>query len=231
MSLDVGQVFLQLFQGFLTSINIFAFTLIFALPLGLILSFGEMSKFKPLSYLIKGFIWIIRGTPLILQIIVIFYVPALLGFDLEILFSWMFEGAANSDEKVRTVFVIIAFIINYSCYFSEIYRGGIQSISRGQVEACRVLGIKRGTAFKRVIFPQVYKRILPPMSNEIITLVKDTSLARAIGVMEIIMVAENLTSLYGVVWPLLATGVFYLIFNGFLTLLFSFLEKKVGYYK
>lgn len=222
-------VILQLFQGFGISILIFACTLIFALPLGLLVCLGEMSRLKPVSWLFKGLVWIIRGTPLMLQIIIIFYLPGLLGLDMESAFTWLL-GEDDIDQKVRTLSVIIAFVINYACYFAEIYRGGIQSIPKGQYEAGQLLGLKKSQTFIRVIFPQVYKRVLAPMSNEIMTLVKDTSLARTIMVMELIFVAEGVMSKTGAIWPLFATGLFYLIFNGMLTLLFSYLEKRQRYY-
>ena len=194
---------------------IFALTLVLALPLGLDISFGSMSKFKPLAYITKIFVWIIRGVPLMLQVIIFFYVPGfLLGTPL---FSRM--GS-----------VVAAFVINYACYFSEIYRGGIESISKGQYEAGQVLGMTKSQIFFKVILMQVIKRILAPMSNEVITLVKDTALARVIMIVEIIQAAQNFAA-YGLMWPLFYTAVFYLIFVGLLSLLFGWLEKKLDYYK
>lgn len=195
---------------------LFILTLVAALPLGLIVCFGSMSKFRPLQWLVKTFVWIIRGTPLMLQVIVVFYGPGL-----------MFDYPMTS----RFAAVLIAFIINYACYFSEIFRGGIESIPRGQYEAAQVLGMPKGQIFFRIILPQVIKRIIPPMSNEIITLVKDTSLARIIAVEEIIMVAQQLVNNYVIIWPLFYSGAFYLIFVGILTLLFRYAEKKLDYYK
>lgn len=195
---------------------IFALTLVFALPLGLIISFGSMSKFKPLAYVTKVFVWVIRGVPLMLQIFVVFYVPGLL-----------FDGFSGFD---RFPSVLIAFVINYACYFSEIYRGGIESIPKGQYEAGQVLGMKKGEVFFKVVLMQVVKRILPPMSNEVITLVKDTALARVIAIAEILKAAENYAA-YGIIWPIFYTAVFYLVFVGLLTLLFGFFEKKLSYYK
>lgn len=221
----------ELFKGFGVSLEIFFFTMVFALPLGLIVCMCEMCRFKPLAYLTKIYVWIIRGTPLMLQIIVIFYVPDLLGLNIGSAFEWLFQNSENADQKVRMMFVIIAFVINYSAYFAEIFRGGIQSVSKGQYEAGQLLGLNKRQTFFNIILPQVYKRTLAPMSNEIITLVKDTSLARIIGILELIMVAQNMMSRSGLVWPLLATGLFYLIFIGLLTLLFSYLEKKSNYYK
>lgn len=209
------KVTLSLLEGFETTCLIFALTLVLALPLGLVISFGSMSKFKPLAYLTKVFVWIIRGVPLMLQIFVVFYVPRLL---------W--------DMSFFTRFnaVIVAFVINYACYFSEIYRGGIEGIPRGQYEAGEVLGMTKSQIFFKVVLMQVVKRIIPPMSNEIITLVKDTALARVIMVVEIIKAAEEYAA-YGLIWPLFYTAVFYLAFVGILTLLFGFIEKKLSYYK
>ena len=194
---------------------IFALTLVLALPLGLVISFGSMSKFKPLAYVTKIFVWIIRGVPLMLQVIVLFYVP---GF--------VFGAPLFS----RFGSVVAAFVINYACYFSEIYRGGIESISKGQYEAGTVLGMSKGQIFFHIILMQVVKRILAPMSNEVITLVKDTALARVIMIVEIIQAAQNFAA-YGLIWPLFYTAVFYLIFVGLLTLLFGYFEKKLSYYK
>ena len=209
------EVTLNLLNGFGVTLLIFAATLVFALPLGLVLSFGSMSSFKPLKAVVKVFVWIIRGTPLMLQILVVYYGPALI-------FGWGFLE--------RVVAVIVAFVINYACYFSEIYRGGIQSISKGQYEAGQVLGMTRSQIFFRVVLLQVIKRIVPPMSNEIITLVKDTSLARIIVVEEILKVAYDYT-IKGTIWPLFYTAVYYLIFVGILTLLFGYLEKKLNYFR
>jgi len=204
--------------GFLTTLEIFALTLIFALPLGLIIAFGSMSKFKPLKYLVKGFVWIIRGTPLMLQLLVVCYGPGLIGLP------------AVRDEMLA---VIVAFVINYACYFSEIYRGGIESVSKGQYEAGQVLGLNKIQIFFKIILMQVIKRIVPPMSNEIITLVKDTSLANTLAVVEIVRVAKNFTGTYAIniMIPLLVAGLFYLLFVGVLTLLFGWIEKKLSYYK
>ena len=209
------EVTLSLLDGLKQTCLIFALTLVLALPLGLVISFGSMSKFKPLSIVTKFFVWVIRGVPLMLQVIVVFYVP---GFVFgKPLFS-------------RFASVIAAFVINYACYFSEIYRGGIESISKGQYEAGQVLGMTRSEVFFKVVLMQVVKRILAPMSNEVITLVKDTALARVIMIIEIIQAAQNFAA-YGLIWPLFYTTVFYLIFVGILTLLFGFFEKKLSYYK
>ncbi len=209
------EVTLSLLDGLEQTCLIFALTLVLALPLGLVISFGSMSKFKPLAYLTKIFVWIIRGVPLMLQVIIVFYVP---GF--------VFGAPLFS----RFGSVIAAFVINYACYFSEIYRGGIESISKGQYEAGQVLGMTKSQIFFKVILMQVVKRILPPMSNEIITLVKDTALARVIMIVEIIQSAQNFAA-YGLMWPLFYTAVFYLIFVGLLSLLFGYFEKRLNYYK
>ncbi len=208
----------KLFVGFLTTLEIFALTLVLALPLGLIVAFGSMSKFKPLKWIIRGFVWIIRGTPLMLQLLLVCYGPGLIGLP------------AVKDEMVA---VIVAFVINYACYFSEIYRGGIESIAKGQYEAGQVLGLKKSQIFFKIILFQVIKRILAPMSNEIITLVKDTSLANTLAVIEIIRVAKSFSATYSinVIIPLLYAGAFYLIFVGLLTILFGKLEKKMSFYK
>lgn len=223
----------SLLRGFCTTLKLFSLTLLFALPLGLLISFGSMSKFKPLKNLIKIFVWIIRGTPLMLQLIVIYYGPGLIGkwavgmnssnFFINWLATWtVFE---------RFLAVLIAFVINYACYFSEIYRGGIESIPRGQYEAGQVLGMTKSQVFFKVILLQVIKRIVPPMSNEIITLVKDTSLARIVAVYEVIWSAQVYIKSEGLLWPLFYTGAFYLVFCGALTILFGYIEKKLDYFK
>ena len=209
-------VTLKLLDGFSQALIIFGCTLLAAIPLGLVIAFGSMSKFKPLRWVMRTFVWVIRGTPLMLQLIIVFYGPGLM-FDMPAL--------------PRMTAVLIAFIINYAAYFSEIYRGGIESIPKGQYEAGQVLGMTRTQIFFHVILAQVIKRIVPPMSNEIITLVKDTSLARIIAVREIIMEAQSFISTYALIWPLFYSGAFYLVFNGLLTLLFGYIEKKMDYYK
>lgn len=205
-----------LFDGFGVTCLLFILTLLLAIPLGLAVCFGSTSKVKPIAWLFKIIIWIIRGTPLMLQIVVVYYVPGLL-FDYPM--------------KSRFISVLIAFVINYACYFSEIYRGGIESISKGQYEAGQVLGMNKSQIFFRIVLPQVTKRILAPMSNEIITLVKDTSLARIIGIVELIAISQQLVNQFVIIWPLFYAGAFYLIFNGLLTVLFRFAEKKLNYYK
>ena len=209
------EVTLSLLKGLEQTCLIFALTLVLALPLGLVISFGSMSKFKPLSLVTKIFVWIIRGVPLMLQVIIVFYVPGyLLGTPLFSRFG-----------SVRA-----AFVINYACYFSEIYRGGIESISKGQYEAGQVLGMTKSQIFFKVVLMQVVKRILAPISNEVITLVKDTALARVIMIVELIKAAQEFAA-YGLMWPLFYTAVFYLIFVGLLSLLFGYFEKKLDYYK
>ena len=183
----------SLLEGFGTTVEIFGLTLLLALPLGLLLSFGSMSRFRVLKWLVKTFIWIIRGTPLMLQLIIIYYGPGLVGTWAQGLeqSNFLVDWLASWSVFDRFVAVIVAFVINYSCYFSEIYRGGIESISRGQYEAGQVLGMTRTQVFFKVVLLQVVKRIVPPMSNEIITLVKDTSLARIIAVYEIIWAGQS----------------------------------------
>ena len=230
------RVSLSLLSGFGTTLEIFLLTLLFALPLGLIISFGSMTKIKPVRWFIRCFIWIIRGTPLMLQLIVIYYGPGLIGTmaagkvsagSTFFLWHWL-EGWHVFD---RFLAVMIGFIINYACYFSEIYRGGIESISKGQYEAGAVLGLSKVQVFFKIVLLQVIKRIVPPMSNEIITLVKDTSLARIIMVYEIIWSGQQFIKSDGLLWPLLYTGIFYLAFCGLLTLLFGRIEKKLSYFK
>ncbi len=209
------EVTLELLKGFWETVKIFALTLLFSLPLGLVLSFCSMSKFKPLKFITKIFIWIIRGTPLMLQLIIVYYGPGLI-------FGW--------DLMERFTAVLVAFVINYSCYFSEIYRGGIESIPKGQQEAGLVLGMSKSQIFFKVVLMQVVKKITAPIGNEIITLVKDTSLSSVIAIPEILMMAKDF-SMQGLIWPLFYSAVFYLVFCGVLTILFSFIEKKLDYYK
>ena len=209
------QVTTSLLQGFWESLKVFGLTLMFSIPLGLVISFGSMSNWKPLRALTRGFVWVIRGTPLMLQLIIIFYGPGLM-FDL--------------PAMPRFTATIVAFAINYACYFSEIYRGGIESIPVGQYEAGQVLGMTKSQIFFKFVLLQVIKRITAPMGNEIITLVKDTSLARVIGIYELIWAGEHFIK-KGLIWPLFYTGVFYLLFSGLLTLLFGYLEKKLDYFR
>ena len=226
------EVTLFLWEGFKISLLIFAVTLLCGAPLGLPIAFCSMSKFKPLRALSKIIVWIVRGIPLMLQIFIIYYVPGLL-FEFP-LFSkidiYMLVNYGIVDAG-RIVAVLIAFTLNYACYFSEIYRGGIESISYGQYEAGYVLGMTKSQIFRKIILVQVIKRIVPPMSNEIITLIKDTALANCIMVCEIIKNAKELAANEALVWPLFFTGVFYLVFVGLLTILLGKLEKKLDYFR
>ena len=206
----------QLLGGFKYTLLIFFITLVAAIPLGLPIALGSMSRFKPLRWISRAVVWVIRGTPLMLQIMVVFYVPGLVF---------------GTPFRSRIIAVLIAFIINYAAYFSEIYRGGIESIPVGQYEAGQVLGLTKTQTFFKVVLFQVVKRIMAPMSNEVITLVKDTSLANVIAVGELIMSAQNIVKVYAIIWPLFYTAIFYLIFCGVLTLLFNALEKKLNYYR
>lgn len=209
-------VTLALLKGFGETLNIFLLTLVFSIPLGLLVAFGTMSKFSPLRMVMKSIVWIIRGSPLMLQLIIVFYGPGLL-FGL--------------PAMGRFTAVILAFTINYACYFSEIYRGGIESIPVGQYEAGQVLGLTKNQIFFKIILMQVVKRIIPSMGNEIITLVKDTSLARVIAVYEIMWVGQAFIKSDGLIWPMFYTGAFYLVFSGLLTLLFQRIEHKLDYYR
>ena len=214
-------VTLSLLEGFLTTVKLFALTLVFSLPLGLLLSLGSMSKIKVLRYPIVFLIWVMRGTPLLLQLLIIYYGPGIL----------LHANVWGSGDGGRFTAALVAFVINYACYFSEIYRGGIQSIPVGQYEAGKVLGMTNSQIFRKVILLQVIKRIVPPMANEIITLVKDTSLARVIAVYEIIWSGQAFIKSAGIIWPLFYTGAFYLIFSGLLTLLFGYIEKRLDYFR
>ncbi|MGN8896218.1 amino acid ABC transporter permease [Flavonifractor sp. HCP28S3_F3] len=208
-------VTLTLLEGFVVTLELFLLTLLFALPLGLVISFGSMSRCAPLRWVVKTVVWIVRGTPLMLQIMVVFYGPGLM-FDLPLL--------------PRFTAAVVTFVINYACYFSEIYRGGIQGVPAGQQEAGLVLGMTRSQIFFKVTLLQVIKRIVPPMGNEFITLVKDTALVRVISVYEIIWMGESFIK-KGMIWPLFYTAVFYLVANGILTLLFGWFERKLNYFK
>ena len=208
-------VTMELLNGFWESLKVFGLTLLFSIPLGLVICFGSMSNWRPLRTLTRGFVWIIRGTPLMLQLIIIFYGPGLM-FGL--------------PAMPRFTATIVAFSINYACYFSEIYRGGIESIPVGQYEAGQVLGMTKSQIFFKVVLLQVIKRITAPMGNEVITLVKDTSLARVIGIYELIWAGEQFIK-KGLIWPLFYTGIFYLVFSGLLTILLNRLEKKLDYFR
>ena len=216
-----SNVTLSLLEGFLGTLKLFSLTLLFSLPLGLIISFGSMNKNLVVKLPIRFIIWVVRGTPLMLQLLIIFYGPGIfLGVNL-----W---GAGDSG---RFTAALVAFVINYACYFSEIYRGGIQSIPKGQYEAAAVLGLSKSQTFFRIVLLQVIKKIVPPISNEVITLVKDTSLARVIAFYEIIWEGERFIKSTGIIWPLFYTGAFYLVFSGLLTLLFGYIEKKLDYFR
>ena len=226
------EVTLFLFDGFKISLLIFAVTLLCGAPLGLPIAFCSMSRFKPLKAISKVIVWIVRGIPLMLQIFIIYYVPGLL-FDYQLfgqIDRYMYIEYGIMDMG-RIVAVLIAFTINYACYFSEIYRGGIESISKGQYEAGYVLGLTKSQIFRKIILKQVVQRIVPPMSNEIITLIKDTALANCIMVCEIIKNAKELAATKAMIWPLFFTGVFYLIFVGLLTIILGRAEKKLSYFR
>ena len=214
-------VTLSVLEGFRGTVKLFALTLVFALPLGLLISLGSMSRAHVLRYPIKFIIWIIRGTPLLLQLLVIYYGPGIL----------LKSNIWGSGDNGRFIAALVSFVINYACYFAEIYRGGIQSIPVGQYEAGQVLGLTKGQIFRKIVLLQVIKRIVPPMSNEIITLVKDTSLARVIAVYEIIWNGQAFIKSAGIIWPLFYTGAFYLVFSGLLTLLFGYIEKRLSYFR
>lgn len=214
------QVFRALNQGALVTLRLFALTLLGAVPLGLVIALGAMTRFRPLRYLTRSIIWVVRGTPLMLQLSAIYFGPGLLGYNL-----W------GTSRQGRWIAVITAFILNYACYFAEIYRGGLESIPKGQYEAGQVLGMTRPQIFFRVILKQVIQRILPPMGNEVITLVKDTSLARVVAVYELIWAGEAFIKSNGLIWPLFFTGLYYLAFSGILTVLLNTLERRMDYFR
>lgn len=218
-------VFNALNVGFLQTLKLFIITLLGALPLGLIISFGSMSKFKPLKYLVNTVVWVVRGTPLMIQLLIIYYFPGLMFHN----------NVWGSGETGRFVASAVAFIFNYACYFSEIYRGGIQGVPKGQQEAGQVLGLSKSQIFFKITLLQMIKRIVPPISNEVITLVKDTSLSRIIALQELIWAGQAFLKgsqgISGQIWPLFFTCVYYLIFSGLLTVLFNKIEKKLGYFK
>lgn len=218
-------VFNALNVGFLQTLKLFLITLAGSIPLGLIISFGSMSRFKPISAFSKTLVWVVRGTPLMIQLLIVYYFPGL------VLHNPIWGG----DESGRFLAAAVAFILNYACYFSEIYRGGIQGVPHGQQEAGQVLGLSKSQIFFKITLLQMIKRIVPPMSNEIITLVKDTSLARIIALQEIIWAGQAFMKgsqgISGQIWPLFFTGVYYLAFSGILTVLFNKLEKKLDYFK
>ena len=211
-------VTLSLLQGMRQAAVLFGLTLAFSLPLGLLVALGSMSRCRPVRALFDALVWVIRGTPLVLQLIIIFYGPGL----------WFGHNIWGSNRMLACT---VAFVLNYACYFSEIYRGGIEAIPKGQYEAGQVLGMTKNQIFFKVVLLQVVKRIVPPMSNEIITLVKDTSLARIIAVYELIWSGQTFIKSAGIIWPLFYTTVFYLVFNGGLTLLFGYIERKLDFFK
>lgn len=214
-------VTVSLLNGLATTFEIFLLTLLFALPLGLLLALGSMSRVKAVRYFVDVLVWVIRGTPLMLQLIIIFYGPGL----------WLGHNIWSGDETGRIMATVVAFSINYSCYFSVIFRGGIEGVPAGQREAGQVLGMTRTQIFFRITLLQMIKRVVPPMSNEIITLVKDTALARIIAAYELTFAGYSFMKSQGITWPLFYTGVFYLAFVGILTILFNFIEKKLDYFK
>ncbi len=209
----------RLSESFFLNVQLFGATLLFSLPLGLVIAFGAMSKFKPLAWLVNGVVWVVRGTPLMLQVMVVFFGPGLMDIGN----PWTVSGG-------RFMAAIVAFSFNYACYFSEIFRGGIQGIPRGQTEAGQVLGLTRPQIFFKITLPQLTKRILPPMGNEVITLVKDTSLANVIANLDVILTAKEYTSA-GLIWPLFFTAIYFLVFVGILTIVFGLLERKLDYIK
>lgn len=211
----------SLISGLGTATQLFALTLLFGLPLGLVIAFGSMSKWRPLKVVVDVIVWIIRGTPLMLQLIIIYYGPGL----------WLDSNIWGGGSSGRMTACVIAFVINYSCYFSVIYRGGIQGVPVGQREAAEVLGFTKSQIFFKVTLLQMIKRIVPPMSNEIITLVKDTSLARIIAITELIKAGESYMKSAGIIWPLFYTGLFYLVFVGILTIVFNLIERKLSYFR
>ena len=211
----------SLISGLGTATQLFALTLLFGLPLGLVIAFGSMSKWRPLKAVVDVIVWIIRGTPLMLQLIIIYYGPGL----------WLDSNIWGGGSSGRMTACVIAFVINYACYFSVIYRGGIEGVPAGQREAGQVLGLTRSQIFFQVTLLQMVKRIVPPMSNEIITLVKDTSLARIIAITELIKAGESYMKSAGIIWPLFYTGLFYLVFVGILTIVFNLIERKLSYFR
>ncbi|MCR4694457.1 MAG: amino acid ABC transporter permease [Pseudobutyrivibrio sp.] len=214
-------VTMSLLEGFLGTLKLFILTLVLSLPLGLFISLGSMNKNIMVKGPIRFIIWVVRGTPLMLQLLIIYYGPG-------IFFGVPLWGGGTDGRFMAALF---AFVFNYACYFSEIFRGGIQSIPVGQYEAAAVLGMDKKQTFFKIILLQVVKRIVPPISNEVITLVKDTSLARVIAVYEIIWNGQSFIKSSGIIWPLFYTGVFYLLFSGLLTLLFSYIEKRLDYFR
>ncbi|MBQ5328956.1 MAG: amino acid ABC transporter permease [Oscillospiraceae bacterium] len=218
---QIREVLTSLNIGFVKSLEIFFLTLLGSLPLGLVIAFGSMSNIGIIRWFNKLLVWVIRGTPLMLQLIIIYYGPGIILGN-----NWWGSGATG-----RFIAAMIAFILNYACYFSEIYRGGIEGIPKGQYEAGEVLGMTKSQIFFKVVLLQVIKRIIPPIGNEVITLVKDTSLVRVIAVYELMWDGQNYIKSEGIIWPMLFTGVYYLLFSGLLTIFLGWLEKKMDYFK
>jgi polar amino acid transport system permease protein len=221
-------ILMELTEGFGNTLLLFAVTLVFAFPLGLLLAFGSMSKIKPLKWFVKGLIWIIRGSPLMLQILLVSFLPQ---YVFKTPTKELAAALGITINSTMFLFVALAFVINYACYFSEIYRAGIEAIPVGQYEAGQVLGLTKNQIFSKVVLMQVIRRILPPMSNEIITLVKDTSLAQVLGIIDLLNAAKHAVNHYVILTPFIYATIFYLLFNGLLTLLLGYLEKKLSYYK
>ena len=227
--MDFWSIIIDLSKGFGVTLKLFALTLVIAIPLGLAFAFLSMSKFKPLSYLMKGIIWVVRGTPLLLQCILVTFIPSVLVSISNKDFAAMLNLDRMSD--LQFLFVLVAFSLNYACYFAVIFEGGIKNIPKGQYEAGQVLGLTKRQIFTKIVLMQVIRRITAPMSNEIITLVKDTALARALGILEVIAIAYEKVNKFVILTPLLYAGLFYLLFSGLLTILFHLLEKKISYYQ
>lgn len=219
------EVTLELLKGFGTTLALFASTLILSLPLGLVLMFGTTTKFWPVKIIVRAFVYIIRGTPLMLQLMVVYFIPGIV-FHSPVVKWPVFGGSVVAAQFCCALFT---FVINYACYFSEIYRGGVQSIPKGQYEAGQVLGMTKRQVFFKIVLLQVVKNVLPPVSNETITLVKDTALANIIAVAEIVFTAQRMLNLHNIIWPMFYTGVFYLAFNALLTFIFNKLERKLAY--
>ncbi len=225
---EFKEIIKMLLEGLGNTTILFSVTIVLSLPLGLLIAFGSMSSFKPLKYLVKIFVWIIRGTPLMLQILLVSFLPKYL-FNSTVK-NW--AGFFNTTvSNMLFIFVIVAFVINYACYFSEIYRSGIESIPKGQYEAGKVLGMTKSQIFFKVVLFQVIKRIIPPISNETITLVKDTVLAFTLSVVDLLTAAKNAVNSFVTLSPLVYAGIFFLVFNGLLTLIFGYVEKKLSFYK
>lgn len=218
---QIREVLTSLNIGFVKSLEIFFLTLLGSLPLGLVIAFGSMSSVGIIRWFNKLLVWVIRGTPLMLQLIIIYYGPGIILGN-----NWWGSGSTG-----RFIAAMIAFILNYACYFSEIYRGGIEGIPKGQYEAGEVLGMTKSQIFFKVVLLQVIKRIIPPIGNEVITLVKDTSLVRVIAVYELMWDGQNYIKSEGIIWPMLFTGVYYLLFSGLLTIFLGWIEKKMDYFK